>query len=176
MALTKERKEQVVAEVGNLLSGSKLTVIAKYQGTPVKAMQQLRRDAAADGTTLRVVKNRLFKKALGSNDLLKNIDPSGLVGQLLYAFNSEDEVASARSLAEFAKTNPQIDFVAAITSDGQLLPAVAVKDLARLPSKEVLQAQLIGTISAPVSSFVNVLSGNVRGLINVLNARAEVIS
>lgn len=175
MALTKERKEQVIAEVGNLLSDSKLTVIAKYQGTSVKAMQQLRREAAVDGTTLRVVKNRLFKKAIESNDLLKDIDSSDLVGQLLYAFNSEDEVASARSLAEFAKTNPQIDFVAAITSDGQLLPAAVVKDLARLPTKKVLQAQLIGAIGAPVSSFVNVLVGNVRSILNILNAQAEAL-
>ena len=173
MALTRQKKEQVVGDIEKLLASSKLTVIVKYQGTPVKAMQQLRSSAAADGTTLRVVKNRLFKKALGSNDTFKHIDTSDLHGQLLYAFNSDDEVAPARSLADFAKTNPQIEFVAAISSEGQLLGASVVKDLASLPTKDVLRAQLISTISASVSGFVNILSGNLRGFLNVLNAKVE---
>lgn len=175
MALTKEKKEQVVGAVEELLARSKLTVIAKYRGTPVKSMQELRRNAADDGTKLHVIKNRLFKKALESNSLLKDIETSGLTGQLLYAFNSEDEIAPARNLADFAKTNPQIEFVAAVTADGQLLDAAAIKDLASLPTKNVLRAQLIGTISAPVSGFVNVLASNVRGILNVLNARADAL-
>lgn len=175
MALAREKKEEVIAEVEKLLSDSKLTVVAKYQGTPVKAMQQLRNDAASDGTKLRVVKNRLFKRALLGNDSLKGIDTSALHGQLLYAFNSVDEVAPARNLADFAKTNPQIEFVAAFSSDGQLLEPDLVKALAGLPTKQVLRAQLLGTISAPLSGFVNVLAGNARGVLNVLNARADAL-
>lgn len=172
MALTREKKEQVVGDIERLLAGSKLTVVAKYQGTPVKAMQQLRSSAALDGTTVHVIKNRLFKRALSSNEILNGVDTSGLQGQLLYAFNDIDEVAPARSLADFARTNPQIEFVAAISSSGQLLQTEAVKHLASLPTKPILRAQLIGTIGAPLSGFVNVLAGNVRGVLNVLNARA----
>lgn len=175
MALTKEKKEQVVADVGKLLAGSKLTVIAKYQGTTVAAMQQLRQGATSEGTHLQVVKNRLFKRALRSNDTLKDVDTSELRGQLIYAFSDEDEVAPARVLAQFAKTNPQIEFVAAITAEGQLLEATAVKDLAALPTKTALRAQLAGTIGAPISGFVNVVAGNIRGLVNVLNARGKTI-
>ena len=176
MALTRAKKEEVVSQIEQLLAGSKLTVVAKYQGTPVKAMQQLRSMAAADGTTLHVVKNRLFKRALGSSQILKDIDTSDLRGQLIYAFNKNDEVAPARSLANFAKTNPQIEFVCAITAEGQLLEASTVKDLASLPTKNALRAQLIGTIGAPISGFVNVLAGNVRGVLNVLNARADALA
>ena len=175
MALTRDKKEQVISEIEGLLSDSKLTVIAKYQGTSVTAMQQLRRAATSEGTKLHVVKNRLFKRALAANDKLKNIDTAEFVGQLLYAFNSEDEVAPARSLADFAKTNPQLEFVAAITADGQLLAAAAVKDLASLPTKNVLRAQLVGTIGAPLNGFVNVLAGNIRGVLNVLNGRADAL-
>ncbi len=175
MALTRKKKEQVVGSIEMLLAESKLTVIVKYQGTPVKAMQQLRNSASVDGTTLHVVKNRLFKKAIGSNPVLKDIDTSDLRGQLLYAFNAGDEVAPARSLANFAKTNPQIEFVAAITADGQLLGTDLISDLASLPTKDVLRDQLIATISAPVSGFVSVLAGNVRGVLNVLNARASAL-
>lgn len=173
MARTRQKKEEIVNEIEQLLGSSKLTVVAKYQGTPVKAMQQLRSSAAADGTSLQVVKNRLFIRALGSNDALKDIDTTSLRGQLIYAFNNDDEVAPARNLADFAKTNPQIEFVAGITTDGQLLDVNSIKALASLPTKAVLRAQLIGAISVPVSSFVNVLAGNVRGVLNVLSARAE---
>lgn len=175
MALTRQKKEQVIENIEKLLADSKLTVIAKYQGTSVVAMQQLRQGASAEGTKIQVVKNRLFKRALAANDKLKNIDTAEFVGQLLYAFNSQDEVALARSLADFARTNPQLEFVAAITADGQLLAASTVKVLASLPTKDVLRAQLVGAIGAPLSGFVHVLSGNVRGVLNVLKARAEML-
>lgn len=177
MALSKDKKNEVVAEVESLLSSSKMTVIARYQGTPVKAMQSLRNKASENGTELKVIKNSLFRKALNSNENLSKIDTdSFLIGQLLYAFNPDDEVSPAQSLAEFAKTNPQVEFVAGLDADGNLLSAEDVKYLAALPSKDQLRAQLVGTIGAPVSGFVRVLSGNLRGVLNVLNSRAETIT
>jgi large subunit ribosomal protein L10 len=173
MALTKEEKKDIIDEVAGLLASSKMTVVAKYQGTSVKSMQQLRREASNSGTRVIVVKNRLFRKAVESTDNLKDIDTGALTGQLLYAFNADDEVAPAQNLAAFAKNEPQIEFVGAISKDGQFLSAEDVKALASLPTKEQLRAQLVGTISAPVSGFVNVLAGNIRGVLNVLNARAE---
>jgi large subunit ribosomal protein L10 len=173
MALSKEKKTEVVAHVNQLLGASKLTVIVKYSGTPVKAMQDLRVQAQVDGTTISVVKNRLMKQALRSDSRFKDTDTSLLSGQLMYAFNPHDEVAPAQVLAKFAKTEPQIEFVGALSADGQLISADDVKVLAALPSKEQLRAQLAGTIAAPLSGFVNVLSGNIRGVLNVLAARAE---
>jgi len=175
MALSKDKKIEVVAEIGQLLDSSKLTVVAKYSGTPVKAMQELRRQARDSGTTISVAKNRLVKKAMDSNQRFKDSDMSLLTGQLMYAFNADDEVAPAQVLANFAKTEPQIEFIGAYSSDGQLLAAEDVKVLAALPSKDQLRAQLAGTIAAPLSGFVNVLAGNVRGVLNVLSARAEQI-
>jgi large subunit ribosomal protein L10 len=116
MALTKDKKNEVVAEVSQLLANSKMTVVAAYQGTPVKAMQALRRAGRDNGTTLKVVKNRLVKKAVETTDSVKAADTSALEGMLLYAFNSEDEVAPAQVLADFAKTQPSIQFVGAISS------------------------------------------------------------
>lgn len=173
MALSKEKKQQVVSEVKDLLGSSKLTVVAKYQGTSVTAMQTLRREAKTDGTQVKVIKNRLFKLVIESDDRFKDIEKSIFNGQLLYAFNGEDEVAPAQALAKFAKTQPQIEFIGGLTGDGQLLSADDVKALANLPSKDTLRAQLAGTIAAPLSGFVNVLAGNVRGVLNVLNARAD---
>ncbi len=175
MALTKEKKQQVVGEVADLLNQSKLTVVAKYEGTGVKALQQLRRDARANGTQVKVVKNRLVMQALKATDKLQDVDTAALEGMLLYAFNSEDEVAPAQSLNAFARANPTLQFIGAIDTDGNFLPVDDVKVLADLPSKDQLRGMLVGTIAAPLSGFVNVLAGNVRGVMNVLNARAEAI-
>ena len=175
MALSKEKKQAVVEEVQQLLASSKLTVAARYAGTSVEAMQGLRAQASDNGTKVKVVKNRLFKKALTSVDGLKDLDASAFSGQLLYAFNDSDEVAPAQSLAAFAKTQPQVEFVVGLTADGQILSAEDLKALAALPTKDQLRAQAIGIISAPASSLVGVLSANVRGVLNALNARAEQI-
>ncbi|HTH72463.1 MAG TPA: 50S ribosomal protein L10 [Candidatus Pristimantibacillus sp.] len=172
MALSKDKKHEVVKEVADALGSSKMTVVAKYQGTTVKAIQQLRRDARGNGTKVQVVKNRLVRKALESTDTLKDVDTSALNGQLLYAFNMEDEVAPAQVLATFAKTNPSIEFVGAITAQGKFISAEEVKALATLPSKENLIAQVIATLQSPLNDTVSGLSGNLHALLDGIEAKA----
>lgn len=175
MALTKQKKDEVVAEISKLFADSKMTVVAAYNGTPVRAMQNLRRSGKDSGTTLRVVKNRLVIKAIQSTDKAKDADMAALKGMLLYAFNSQDEVAPAQVLAKFAKTQPTISFIGAFTADGVFISAEDVSALASLPTKDQLRGMLVGTLAAPLSGFVHVMAGNVRGVLNVLNARAEVL-
>ena len=140
MALTKDKKNEIVAEITQLLKDSKLTVVAEYKGTTVKAIQ--------------------------------HVDTSALTGQLLYAFNSEDEVAPAKALADFAKTNPSIQFVGAITAEGTFISADDVKALASLPSKNELIAQVIATLQSPVNDVMNALSGNLHALLDGVEAKA----
>jgi large subunit ribosomal protein L10 len=173
MSLTKDQKNQVVSEVAEFLAGSKMTVVAAYPGTTVKAIQQLRRDAIENGTQIRVIKNRLVIKAVQQNDNLKDVDVSALNGQLLYAFNSEDEVAPAQALANFAKTNPSIVFVGAISAEGKFLNADDVKALATLPGKEQLIAQVVATLLSPVNDVTNALSGNLHALLDGVEAKAS---
>lgn len=172
MALTKAKKDEVVAEVSEMLSTSKMTVVAKYQGTTVKALQQLRRDSRDNGTKVKVVKNRLVVQALKSVDALKDVETTDLQGMLLYAFNSEDEVAPAQILAKFAKANPTLEFVGAISSEGKLLSADEVKALATLPSKNELIAQVVATLLSPVHDVTNALSGNLHALLDGVEAKA----
>lgn len=172
MPLTKLKKNEVVAEISALLESSKMTVVAQYQGTTVKAIQALRKDAKANGTKISVVKNRLVIKAIESSEVLKDVDVSALKGQLLYAFNTLDEVAPASALATFAKTNPSIQFVGAITAEGKFIDAAEVKALAALPSKNDLIAQVIATLLSPIHDVTNALSGNLHALLDGIEAKA----
>lgn len=172
MALSKSQKDDVVSEVADLLTSAKMTVVAKYQGTTVKALQQLRRDARGNGTKVKVIKNRLVIKAMGNNAKLKNADTSSLNGMLLYAFNSEDEVAPAQALKAFAKTNPTLEFVGAYSADGLFMDAVQVKTLADLPSKDQLIAEAVAMLLSPVNDITNGLSGNLHALLDGLADKA----
>jgi large subunit ribosomal protein L10 len=172
MALTKIEKQQVVSEVAELLNESKMTVVAKYQGTDVKALQTLRRDARSNGTRVKVIKNRLVKQALKATKDLKDTDVSSLEGMLLYAFNGEDEVAAAQILNTFAKQNPTLVFIGAISADGTFVDADNVKALARLPGKNQLIAGLLNTLNAPVQGVMSGLTGDLHGLLKSLEAKA----
>lgn len=172
MALNKTQKDDVVSEVTDLLASSKMTVVAKYQGTTVKALQGLRREAKGNGTKVKVVKNRLVIKALAANDTLKDADTSELQGMLLYAFNADDEVAPAQILNNFAKANPTIQFVGAYTGEGKFIGSDDVKALASLPSKNELVAQVVATLLSPVHDVTNALSGNLHALLDGVESKA----
>lgn len=172
MALTKNKKNEVVAEVAELLKSSKMTVVTKYEGTTVKALQNLRREARANGTQVKVVKNRLAIKAITANDATKDADTSALQGMLLYAFNAEDEVAPAQAIASFAKKNPTLEFVGAITADGKFLNAAEVKTLASLPSKAQLIGGIINTLNAPLNGMLSGMKGNLHGYLDAIAAKA----
>lgn len=172
MALTKDKKKEVISQISQLLDESKMTVIAGYQGTPVKALQRLRRDGKTEGTTVKVVKNRLVIQALKASDKFKDIDSSNFNGMLLYAFNPTDEAAPAKTLADFAKTQPTIEFIGAINDEGKLISGEDVKALASLPSKDELIASVLSTLSSPVDGVMNGLSGNLHGLLDGLAAKA----
>lgn len=166
MALTKTEKQAVIDEVAELLGASKMTVVAQYQGTTVKELQELRRTAKGNGTAVKVVKNRLVRQAMLQNDALKDTDSSALEGMLVYAFNDGDEVAPAQVLDTFAKTHPTIKFVGAISAEGKFLSSDEVKALAGLPSKGDLIAQVVATLLSPVHDVTNGLSGNLHALLD----------
>lgn len=173
MALTKDKKNDVVAEVSQLLATSKMTVVTAFRGTPVKALQQLRKEGKDNGTTMQVIKNRLVIKAIQNTEGFKNVDTSALNGMLLYAFNSVDEVAPAQVIANFAKTQASLEFVGAITAEGTFLGPDEVKALAALPSKAQLVAGIINTLNSPVHGIMSGLSGNLHGLLKALETKAS---
>jgi large subunit ribosomal protein L10 len=172
MALTKAKKQEVVQEISDLLNESKMTVVAKYEGTGVKAMQQLRRDAKANGTKVKVVKNRLVIQALKANETFKGVDTGVFEGMLLYAFNGEDEVAAAQILKTFAKANPNVEFVGAISAEGEFVSSEQVKALADLPGKNQLLAGIVNLLQSPVHGVTSSLN-NLGGILSGLEANAK---
>ncbi len=172
MAITRDKKNTLVAELSDMLSSAKMTVFAQYQGLNVADVQDLRRAAREAGVTITVVKNRLVRVALGSSDTYKDTDTSGLTGQLLYAISDADEVAPAQVLNTFAKTHPQLVFVGAFSGDGTLLSADDVKALAGLPSKNQLIAEVVAQLLSPVHDVTNALSGNLHALLDGVSAKA----
>ena len=176
MALSKEKKEAIVERVKGYLDESKITVLAKYDGVSVQALQELRHQAKTSDTSVRVIKNNLFLKAMAASETFRGVDSEVIEGQLLYAFNASDEVAPAQALAAFAKTGQKIEFVGAITNEGEFIAADDVKAMSNLPVLEQLRGQLVGLICSPLSGLVSVLNGNTRGILQVLQARAAAIS
>ncbi|MDB5167642.1 MAG: rplJ [Candidatus Saccharibacteria bacterium] len=172
MAITRDKKNTLVAELSEALTASKMAVFAYYQGLNVADVQELRRAAREAGVTITIVKNRLVRVALESIETYKGVDTSALTGQLLYAISNTDEVAPAQVLNTFAKTHPQLEFAGAFSGDGSLLSADEVKSLASLPSKNQLIAEVVAQLLSPVHDITNALSGNLHNLLDGVAAKA----
>jgi large subunit ribosomal protein L10 len=173
VALTKDKKNEIVKELVELLGNAKMTLVVKYEGTTVAALQELRRKAEENGTVVKVVKNRLVEKAFAATDSHKETDTSSLQGMLMYAFNSTDEVAPAQVIHELAKTEKQLEFIAAFDASGKMMSAEEVKALAVLPSREVMIATVINTLMSPVNGVMSGLKGNLHGLLDAVAAKAN---
>jgi len=172
MAISRDKKNALVAEISEAMSSAKMTVFAQYQGLSVADVQELRRSARAAGVEIKVVKNRLVRVAMSANDTYKKADTSALTGQLLYAFSSEDEVAPAKVLDTFAKAHPELQFAGGFSGEGAVLSADDVKALAQLPSKDQLIAEVVAQLLSPVHDITNALSGNLHALLDGVEAKA----
>lgn len=172
MAITRDKKHTLVAELGEALKMSKMTVFAQYQGLSVADVQELRALARESGVTIKVVKNRLVKVAMASLETYKKTDTAALTGQLLYAMSAEDEVAPAQVLNTFMKTHSELKFEGAFSGEGTLLSAEEVKSLASLPSKPQLIAETIAQLLSPVHDITSALSGNLHALLDGIEAKA----
>lgn len=172
MAITRDKKQSLVAEVTTVLADAKMTAFAKYQGLSVAELQTLRAAAREAGVTIKVVKNRLFRVALQENTTYKDADTSALEGQLIYAFSSEDEVAPAQVLDTFAKAHPALELIGGFSGEGATLDTTEVKALAGLPSKDQLIGEVVAQLLSPVNDITNALSGNLHSLLDGVEAKA----
>ena len=169
--LTKNQKIELVKELSEKIKGAKSTVFLDFKGLKVKEATVLKKNLRVAGAEYVVVRKTLLDIAL-ANAGIKNADIKGMEGQIAISMSLVDEVSAARVIDKFAKTNPNVKMLGG-TLGSQVMSAAEVKALAKIPSKEQLLGQLVGTLNAPISGFVNVLAGNLRGLVQVLNAISE---
>jgi len=172
MAISRDKKHALVGEMKDVLTSSRMTVFAAYQGLSVPDLQALRAKARETGVTIKVAKNRLVRVAVQSVDNLKDVDTTSLKGQLLYAASRDDEVAPAKVIDEFARTHEALQIAGAISGEAALLDATEVKALAVLPSKDQLVAQTIEQLLSPVHAITNGLSGNLHALLDGIETKA----
>ena len=167
MPKTRTQKESIVSSLQEEVNGMKSAVFFNYFGLPVKEINLLRNDCRKENIGYKVAKKTLLKKVLAE----KGYD-ADLSGEVAVLFGRQDEVAPAKVIAAFAKTHDKAKIVGGVL-EGQFITADKVKALSRLPSKQELLAKVVGSIASPLSGFVNVLQGNLRGLVYTLNAIKE---
>lgn len=171
MQQTKQQKEALIAEVTEKIKASKALVFANFKGVTVKNVTTIRQELRKSGSSWLVLKKTLLNLALKNADVA--VDARALDGQVGVAF-SHDEVAAAKVIADFQKANKDVTFSIEGGALGKKALSIAeVKALAKLPSQDELRARLVGTLQAPIASFVRVLGGNLSGLVQVLRAIEE---
>ncbi len=154
MSLNRSEKEAVISDVTGLAAKAQTLVMAEYRGITVSDMTKLRTTARSNGVTLSVLKNTLARRAVAGSGF--EVVSDQMTGPLIYGF-SEDAVAAARVVADFAKTNAKL-VIRAGAYGGKALDVEGVKQLASIPSKEVLLAQLLGLMQSPISRTARVLA------------------
>ena len=154
MSLNRNEKAAVVSDVAAQAAKSQTLALAEYRGLTVEALNKLRVTARAQGVYLHVLKNTLARRAVAGTSFEAATD--AMVGPLIYGF-SEDAVAAAKVIADFAKTNDKL-VIKGGAYGGKALDVNGVKALASVPTKEVLLSQLAGLLKSPVQRTAAVLA------------------
>jgi large subunit ribosomal protein L10 len=165
-----QEKKKIVKELTQKIKESKAMVLTDYRGLTVEQDTELRTALRKAGVEYRVVKNTLTRFAIKENGL-EGLDPY-LNGPTAIAISDTDPVAPAKVLSEYAKKYEKLELKAGVV-EGRIIDINGIKSLADLPPREVLIAKVLGGFNAPLAGLVNVLNGNIRGLVVALNAIAE---
>ena len=170
MALTKERKQELVAQYKDLLTQSQAVVVTTYTGLTVAEIEELRGKIREAGGKFMVAKNTLLKIALREAGF--PIPEEALRGSTAVAFAIEDPPAVAKAVVDFAKDHEVVQVKVGFL-DRELIEPQDVEHLATLPPLPVMRAQLLGTIMAPASQLARLLAEPARQVAAVLKARSE---
>ncbi|MBQ1298791.1 50S ribosomal protein L10 [Candidatus Saccharibacteria bacterium] len=155
MAISKDKKNTLVADLTELLNDSKMVVYAKYEGLTVAELQELRKMAREAGVKIKVVKNRLVKVAMKEIATYKDTETSGLTGQLLYALGTDEDFDAAKVLTKFAKTHAKMELIGGFNGEGETLSKEEVTTLGNHPTKNELIAQVVDTLLSGINGIVS---------------------
>lgn len=170
MAISRAQKEEMVADYVERMADSQAVILADYRGLTVADMTELRRRLRETGGVFQVVKNTLFQRALEEAGF--PIPTEQLEGPVAVGYCLGDAPPVAKALIDFAKEMGMLEIKGAILGTN-LLDSAGVQDLADLPPREVLLAQLLASIQGPMSSLVSTIHAPMRELVQVLQARSE---
>ena len=170
MAITKERKEELVTLYSDLLDRSQAVILTDYVGLNVAQITNLRNKIREANGVYYVTKNTLIKMAMEN----KGMSPPAawFDGPTAIGFCFDDAPAIAKTISEFAESSDILKIKGAFLGE-RAVSEKDVKSLANLPPTEVLQAQVLGALAAPMSGLVGVLNGALAGLMGVFEARHE---
>ncbi len=166
MALTKTQKKNLIKEYEKKIKSSTALFIVNPKGLTPNEVAKLKKELFDLESSFNVVKNSLFKIALENTGVSIEIDKGEHA--VLFA-NIEDFTQAAKILADFMKETEQMEFRVGFI-EGNVIDTDQFKQLAELPSREVLLATVLNTMQAPITSFVQVLNGNITNFMNVVNA------
>jgi large subunit ribosomal protein L10 len=168
--MDKDQKKKIVKNLAEKIKSSKSVVFSDFKGLKVKDLTKLKKELRETGVSFAVFKKTLINIALKEAKI--DLDAKEMEGQIAVSVSTQDEVAAAKIIEKFAKTNENLKITGGILGN-KIMSIEELKALAKLPGKDELLAKLVGTLNAPVSGFVNVLAGNLRGLVQVLKSISE---
>jgi len=169
MALTKAQKQKIIADLKDKIAKQKAMVLIGITGLKVKDISDLRKKLKTEEGNLKVVKKTLIEKAFKENNL--EFDKNKYKEEIALVFGFKDEILPAKTVYQFGLANEKLKILGGFL-EGKFKEAEEIIALAQLPTKEGLLAKLVGSIASPISGLINVLQGNIKGLITVL-ARAK---
>ena len=170
MAISKARKEELLAQYGELINDSKAVFLAEYGGLNVKTLETLRRDVREAEGAFSVTKNTLLRNALENAG--EPVPELLLKGQTGASFAMGEAPTLAKALVDFAKEQENFAIKGGIF-EGQLLSTEDVEALAKMPSLDQLRGQLAGLVSAPARDLASVVASGVRQVVNVIDAYSK---
>ncbi len=168
--MKREDKTQVVADLHERMSRSKVAILTRFSGLDVEKMTQLRRELRKEAVEYRVVKNTLFRLAVKGTD--KEFLSSEMAGPVGVASSESDPVAPARVLARFAKEFPELKIMLA-ASEGRLWGAADIQAWVALPSLDQLRGKILGLVQASASTLARLVATPGTQMARVLQARSE---
>jgi len=170
MPKTKVQKKEIVKSFSDKLEKSKSSVFINFKGLKVKDIESFRKKCREGGADYMVAKKTLM--SLVCKEARLDFDPKSIAGDIGTVFGIADEIYPAKIVAEFSKSHEAMKILGGFL-EKKFIDESRVKKLSKLPSRQELLAKMVGSMQAPISGFVNVLAGNLRGLVQVLKMISE---
>ena len=165
MALSREQKKKILENLREKISRQKAMIFVDFKGVKVKDLFDLRKKLKKSDSQLIVAKKTLFNLAL--KEAIKEMDFKKMDGEIALAFGFKDEISPAKIIHEATQQNKNLKILGGFV-ENKLQTSEEIIALAQLPGRQELLAKLVGSVAAPLLGFINVLQGNIKGLLVVL--------